>query len=212
MEVDGEDGRSQRARRQREERTEQIRDAALKVFADKGFHATAVSDIIEAANVARGTFYLYFPSKRALFEHILGGLLEELERGIKRVDVSPGAPPPMEQLMGNVLWLLSLPKTRPEMLQILLWEAVGLDAELGHKLDSFHRRMFEMTQRSLKTGIEMGLVRSCDTAVTARCIVGTLKEVMLSLVTRHDLDESDLETLARTLIDFSAKGILLAPG
>lgn len=202
------DGRSERARKKREERRSQILDAALRVFAKKGYHAASVSDIVQEAAVARGTFYLYFPSKHDLFAGLVDQLMADLYRGIRRVDLSSAAPPPLEQLERNVMWLLSLPQARPEMLQILLWEAVGLDEALDRKLDSFHQRMFALMQGSLELGIEMGLVHPCDTKVTARALIGSVKEVMLSLLVRRDLDGTDLQKLARELLAFCTRGIL----
>lgn len=202
------DGRTERARRQRLERRSQILTAALSVFAERGYHGTGVADIIRAARVARGTFYLYFASKRALFDQVLDDLLDEVDQGVKRVELGPAAPPPLDQLEANFTWLLSLTQARPQMLRILLWEAVGLDAELDRKLDSFHQKMFALTQRSLETGVAMGLVRECDTALMARCVVGCLKEIMLSLLVRGDLECSDPAPLARGLLEFGARGLL----
>lgn len=203
-----EDGRSERARKLREERRWQILDAALKVFAKKGYHATVVSDIVHAADVARGTFYLYFPSKRALFDELLDSLIDELDENIHRVDLSSDAPPPFVQLERNLQWLLSLPQTRPDMLQILLWEAVGLDDELDDKLRAFNRNLYRLTEQSLELGIDMGIVRPCDARILARALVGMLKEVMLSLLIRRDLADVDLEKLGRELLEFGARGIL----
>jgi AcrR family transcriptional regulator len=55
-----------------EDRRREIMDAAVHLFAQKGIQATTVSEIAEAAGVAKGTFYLYFQSK----EYLLGGLRE----------------------------------------------------------------------------------------------------------------------------------------
>ena len=55
----------------REERRERVLRAAMQVFAQKGYHATSVGDIIKQAEIARGTFYLYFENKRQIFEAIL---------------------------------------------------------------------------------------------------------------------------------------------
>jgi AcrR family transcriptional regulator len=204
----GADGRSKRAQQKRTERRAQIVQAAARIFSRTGYHAASVDDIIREAAVARGTFYLYFPSKRELFAALLDDLVAALECGIRRIEVGPDAPPPIEQLERNVLWLLSLPQARPEMLQILLWEAVGLDEGLDRKLDSFHQRMFALTQHALELGIEMGLVRPCDTRVTARLLVGAVKELLLSLLVRADLQATDLQSLARELLAFCARGIL----
>jgi AcrR family transcriptional regulator len=52
----------------REERRQQILEAALAVFTQKGYHATNVSDVAAQAGVSQGTIYWYFDSKDALFE------------------------------------------------------------------------------------------------------------------------------------------------
>ena len=210
MEPEIEDGRATRARKLRRERRAQILDAAISVFAAKGFHAASIDDIVRASHSARGTFYLYFPSKRALFDAVLDSILDELDRNIHHVDISPGAPPPLDQLEQTVTWLLSLPTARPEVARILLQEAIGLDAEFDRKLDRFNERMYALTQSSLDTGIEMGLVRPCDTRVAARCVVGVLKESMLSLVMRHDVEDLELGHLARQLLAFCARGLMPA--
>jgi AcrR family transcriptional regulator len=57
---------SRRARRSRETR-ERLFQAALRLFAERGYLATTVEDITEAADVGKGTFFNYFPSK----EHVL---------------------------------------------------------------------------------------------------------------------------------------------
>src|SRR3990172_3799221 len=60
-----------------DERRKDILDAALDLFTKKGFNETTVDDIASGAGVAKGTIYLYFPSK----EHILLGLKERFHEG-----------------------------------------------------------------------------------------------------------------------------------
>jgi AcrR family transcriptional regulator len=57
-----------------EQRRQQILDVACGVFADRGFHATAMDDIAAAAGVTKPVLYQHFPSKRALFIELLGEL------------------------------------------------------------------------------------------------------------------------------------------
>lgn len=61
-----------RRERRRAETRERIFRAAMQLFAERGFFATTVEDITEAADVGKGTFFNYFPSK----EHVLGVLHE----------------------------------------------------------------------------------------------------------------------------------------
>lgn len=59
-----------------EDKYERILKAAIEVITEKGFQKTVVSDIVKKANVAQGTFYLYFPSKNALIPAIAEKLLK----------------------------------------------------------------------------------------------------------------------------------------
>lgn len=65
-----------RRERRRRETRERIFRAAARLFAEHGFAATTVEDITEAADVGKGTFFNYFPSK----EHVLA-VLAEIQRG-----------------------------------------------------------------------------------------------------------------------------------
>ena len=60
-----------RWRRRKDARPEEIVSAALEVFADRGFAATKLEDIARRAGVTKGTIYLYFDSKEALFKALI---------------------------------------------------------------------------------------------------------------------------------------------
>ncbi|UUZ87039.1 TetR/AcrR family transcriptional regulator [Paenibacillus sp. P26] len=52
--------------------------AALELFQTKGYHSTKVSDIVKAAGIAQGTFYLYFKSKEDLFRKAAEECMDEI--------------------------------------------------------------------------------------------------------------------------------------
>jgi AcrR family transcriptional regulator len=69
-------------------RREELLDAAQQLFIDKGIGATSIDDIASAAEVAKGTVYLYFPSKEALLhalqQRFIASFLERLEIAMDR--------------------------------------------------------------------------------------------------------------------------------
>src|SRR3954454_20532119 len=60
-----------RWRRLPEERPRQILAAALEVFAEHGLAAARLEDIAKRAGLSKGTIYLYFPNKEALFREVI---------------------------------------------------------------------------------------------------------------------------------------------
>src|ERR1700727_2455048 len=73
------------------ERRQQILNHARDVFAKRGYYAAKIDDIVAAAGIARGTFYLYFEDKRAIFEEIVDRVFTRLGMTILRVDpADPG--------------------------------------------------------------------------------------------------------------------------
>ena len=75
-----------RWRRLPEERPRQILDAALTVFAERGLAAARLDDIAKRAGLSKGTIYLYFPNKEALFREVIRhSVIAFIERGEARV-------------------------------------------------------------------------------------------------------------------------------
>ncbi len=63
--------RAPRWRRQPDARPQQILEAAFHVFGSRGLHHATLDDVAKAAGITKGTIYLYFPSKAALFTAML---------------------------------------------------------------------------------------------------------------------------------------------
>jgi AcrR family transcriptional regulator len=76
-------------RERKKQRTrEQIVEAAMRLFAERGYHATTIADIAEAADVAPRTFFSYFPSKEAVVFHQVDRDLDSLASALR--DRLPG--------------------------------------------------------------------------------------------------------------------------
>jgi AcrR family transcriptional regulator len=62
------------------ERKQQLLDAAARLFAEQGYSATRVVDIVDAAGVAKGLFYWYFENKEAVFRELASSIRQSLRR------------------------------------------------------------------------------------------------------------------------------------
>lgn len=188
-------------------RREQILRHAAALFGQRGYHETSISDIIRAAGIARGTFYLYFENKRAIFAELIDLMVVRIKARIRRVDVSPGAPSVRAQLLANITGVLELLAENRALLSILLEGAVGLDKGFAAKLADFYAQITATIDQSLGLGRQMGLVRACDTRVAALTAVGALKEVLLDML-RRDARDVDLRALAAKILDIFSRGVL----
>jgi len=202
------DGRITRANARREHRRALILGAAVETFSARGYHRTRVADIILAAGIARGTFYLYFESKNAIFLELLDTLLDELLSGVDGVDTGDDAQPVFVQLLDVVKRLLDTAASNAALARIVFREAVGLDDEVDQKLSDFDDRLNEYLQQSLQNGIAMGLLREMDTEIIATCILGSVRQVLYRELVRKGGSGFDVDHIAREILEYNCVGLM----
>ncbi len=91
--------------RRKEARPQELLDAALSLFVDKGYAATRAEEVAQRAGVSKGTLYLYYPSKEELFKAVvrqsLGALIAE---GIERVEQFEGSSSELLRELVHTWW------------------------------------------------------------------------------------------------------------
>lgn len=204
------DKRSVRARSQRLARRDQILRAAEKVFAKKGFHTASITNVIEAAGVSRGTFYLYFDSKRAIFGELLDDLFRKLAACVRHVDLAPGAPSPLEQLRANVSCALQVVAENQDLTGILFRTGQGIDAEADLKVENFTSGVVGLIRRALHRGKEIGVVRPLDEDLVSLCIYGSLKEFVLNGLQSGRFNGEPLDPMVDEILRYNMRGFLNA--
>jgi AcrR family transcriptional regulator len=203
------DGRVLRARALRGKRRIEILLAARKVFARRGYLGASIAEIIDEAGIARGTFYLHFESKRAIFEVILGELFRQLKSVMFRVDVKRSDASPYDQLLENVERVLDVLCENADLARILLRTGAGQDEEFDLKISEFHEHALALIRGSLSDGVEMGIVRDIDVTIYASCVLGSIKETLEHLLIRRARPPRDRRAVAKTLLDYNLFGILV---
>ncbi|MCW2276993.1 TetR/AcrR family transcriptional regulator [Heliophilum fasciatum] len=114
-----------------EERKAELLEAAYRLFVKKGYHHTAVSDIVKEVGVAQGTFFYYFATKEDVLEAITERYIVRMLEDAKRITENPNltAPQKLNDVLNSVLRNLG---TQGEtILQVLLEEKyLGLRQKL----------------------------------------------------------------------------------
>ncbi len=200
------DGRSVRAKELREERREQILKAARKLFAERGYHATSITDVIEAAGIARGTFYLYFGSKRAIFAEVIDDLFLRLSKSLRPIETGPGAPPVMDQLNDILERVITILLNEPEVSQLLSRTGLGIDADFDQKLDEFYGAVTDLVRRVLVQGKARGVLREHNHELIAEFVVGGLQRAIYEL--HRDGQKMTIHDFVAEFVRYNFEGIL----
>jgi AcrR family transcriptional regulator len=199
------DGRVRRGVESREARRAQILESALTVFATKGFHETSVTDLVDAAGVARGTFYLYFDGKDAIFLELVADLQHHLRANVVGVDPAKGDLE--EQLRATIARVLRTLETNRRLTRILFREAVGLHDAVDQRLRAFHDELYGYVARAIEVGVAIGRIRAVDPHLAAVLVVGSVREVVQRLVVASD-EVVDVDAVARGVVDHHLRGLL----
>jgi AcrR family transcriptional regulator len=170
---------------EKSERRQQILECARDVFAKRGYHEAKIEDIVNAAGVARGTFYLYFEDKRAVFEEIVDRAFAQIGMVIVRVDPKDKGRTLGEQVRENIDRLVTTLLEDQATTRILLSEAMGVDPAFDRKLRAFYEIAEKLLEESLREGQELGVVVPGDAKMLAHLTLGALKEVLFQMVKRE---------------------------
>ncbi len=192
-----------------EERRLSILNAAKEMFAIKGYHETSISDIIKRADIARGTFYLYFKDKREIFDALFDHLLQRINESLQRVELSADRKPPLDQIADNLNRVFKLAVEDPELARILFRHAPGLDSITDQKIEVFYSKIASLIESALALGVQMNLVRPLDLKLLSLYMMGGVKEVM-DMITRPQNTMPAIEVLIKELLDFNLHGLATA--
>jgi AcrR family transcriptional regulator len=164
-----------RRRMSADARRAQLLEVALQLFAERGYHATSINHIIKKANVARGTFYQYFESKREIFDSLLDQLFEEVAASVAPIAIA--APQEMARAVrANIESLCRTLQENLPMGRVLLEQAVGLDEAGRAQLRGFYQRVLGRLERAITVGQQLGVVRQGDPALISVFLMAMVKE------------------------------------
>jgi AcrR family transcriptional regulator len=155
---------------------ERLLQAAMDVFAAKGYHGAVVDDIVAASATSKGAFYHYFPSKQGIFLALMDALSDLVQMGVEAaIAEETGA---LRKVEAALRVVLETAEAHRGLVKILLIEAVGLGPALEQKRLHIHRQFAGLIQRHLDQAAAEGAIPRQDTALAAQAWLGTMNEVI----------------------------------
>jgi TetR/AcrR family transcriptional regulator, fatty acid metabolism regulator protein len=188
-----------------EDKRRQLLDAAVRVFARKGFHASRVGDIAEEAGVAHGLLYHYFKSKDDVLEAVFHENWSLLQLRIASVEETDE--PAADQLRHIAAIVLRTWLHLPDVVTVVVRE-FGRSPELAERIGELAQPI-EVIERTIRRGIERGEFRSdIDPRIAATVVYGSIDEVLTGWVLgRLPSGEEDVAKAERTLLEVSLMGL-----
>lgn len=185
-----------------------ILDAAVRVFARKGYHTCRVGDIAEEAGIAHGLMYHYFASKEEVLATVFRENWRDLVEAFERIEAS--AEPPLAQLEGIAKTLLRTWRANPELVTVMVRE-VARSAQLQEQVDEI-RAGFAAIQRVIERGQADGSFRpELDARLASWVFYGGLEEILTGWVLGQLPDgDEEVARAERTVVELACGGLVRA--
>jgi len=186
-----------------------ILDAAVRVFAAKGYHTCRVGDIAEEAGIAHGLLYHYFSSKEEVLETVFRENWSQLLEAFARIEAS--GEPPLEQLGAIAKTLLRAWRDRPDLVRVMVRE-VARSPQLQGQVDEI-RAGFLAIQRVIERGQAVGSFRDdLDPRLASWIFYGGLEEILTGWVLGQLPDgDEEVARAERAIIDIVLGGLAGGP-
>jgi TetR/AcrR family transcriptional regulator, fatty acid metabolism regulator protein len=187
-----------------EEKRRLILDAAVRVFARKGFHTCRVGDITEEAGVAHGLLYHYFASKDELLETVFGETWSGLLTAIREVEASDASA--REQLRQVAAIMLRAWRRQPDLVRVLVREIARSPARQG-RVEALDEAL-EAIERIVARGqAEAEFRRDLDPHLAGLVFYGGIETILTSWVLGRGGDEQDVAAAERAVVEVVCAGL-----
>jgi AcrR family transcriptional regulator len=181
--------------------------AAMRVFAEKGYQAATIRDIVSASDVAIGTFYFYFPDKETLFVHLYEETADFLLQAIQQAVRARAAIP--ERVGAGIGAYANIATFEPAVVQLLLVGSIGAIPSLSSVRSEYRRRLTAIWRDLLEDALETGVVPRQDSQLAAEAWVGAIDEVIISLISHPD-PPSEAATVVEGLTTLCLRSVAFA--
>ncbi len=191
----------------RQDKRDRIIDAAVQVFADKGYRSARISDIARGAGVADGTIYLYFRNKEDLlltiFEEKMEKLLDDLG------DALSGLQDPLDRMRAYARFHFLQLRTYPALAQVLQVELRQSTRFLHDYRPEKLWQYLSVFEQLVHAGQASGQIHGdVDPFIVKWAFFGALDELSMQWVLSRKRDRFNLDQAADQVVDVFLRGML----
>ena len=173
-------------RRRKEARPGELTAAALDLFVERGYAATRLDDVAARAGVSKGTLYLYFDSKEALFKAVVReGLLPALVEGEQLVAGFTGNSEELLREVGIGMWRLIGAQRIGGIPKLIFAEARNFPEIAGFYQQEVIQRGTTLVRSVIARGVASEEFRPVDIDATVLLVMAPL---LMRMIWRHSLD------------------------
>lgn len=159
---------------------QKILDAAIDVFAQKGYHDARVDEIVEVSKTSKGAVYFYFPSKQDIFLAIVDKFAALLADRLDQVIAQDA--PGVERVSAALQICLKTFEQYRSLAKVFLVQAAGLGVVFEDKQIEIHNRFARLIQEQLDDAVEEGDIPPIDTEVAAYIWMGAIYDMVIRWV------------------------------
>lgn len=172
-------------KRRKEARPSELTAAALELFVEKGFAATRLDDVAARAGVSKGTLYLYFDSKEALFKAVIKeGILPALAKGEAILASHTGSTFELLRQLLDSWWMLIGETRLSGIPKLMVSEARNFPEVAQYYYENVILRGRALVGAALERGMASGEFRRMDIGT---CIEVVIAPVLMLVIWRHSM-------------------------
>ena len=199
-----------RWQRRKDARPSEILAAALETFVEHGYAAAKLEDVARRAGVTKGTLYIYFESKEALFKAVVRENVVPILATAEQLTEDPAADP--EALLRRLVadwWQAMGPSQLGGLPKLVMSEAANFPELAQFWFDEVVQRGRQTFARVLRRGIAAGTFRPVDVDLTVRMI---LAPVLMAAIWKHSFRACEKEAFSveqylATSVDIFLRGV-----
>lgn len=200
-----------RKEREREFKKSEILDAAIHIFAKKGFRATTLDEIAEKSEFGKGTIYNYFSNKEEIYKEIIIYISALHKKSMIEIEDKTDTFYEFifEMIKGHMTFSINNKDAYLLLIYTKTHQPKSTSSELSNLMDCNHNEMTDYFIAIIKKAIENKEVIDLDPEKIIRIVRGIIFTYVYESLLSGELKEEHIETEAKFIADILFNGIKL---